>query len=307
MFAKTLSGTPYGAEARLVEVQCDTGAGYPSFAIVGLAEREVSEARERVRTALRNAGISLPEGRITANLAPADLRKEGAGLDLALAVALLVAAGTVPRPTCPTAYLGELGLDGRLRPVRGVLAVALIAHEAGVKEMLVPKESAPEAALVEGLTVYGAETLHEVVLFLRKERPLDVVLRHVPPAVPQMGLVDLGFVRGQEQARRALEIAAAGGHNLLTLGTYTILFGMELAPSARLELAGLIDRRRPGLAEPQAPTAAPRNPSPEASRQHDYTTLPDPSAVDLEVPEPSVLEGVRRVLSQAVSSVGLWT
>ncbi|MFO8034799.1 MAG: YifB family Mg chelatase-like AAA ATPase [Candidatus Bipolaricaulota bacterium] len=219
MFAKTVSATPYGVEARLVEVQCDSGAGYPSFSIVGLAEKEVSEARERVRSALRNAGLRLPEGKITANLAPADLRKEGAGLDLALAVALLAAAGMVPPASAERyAYHGELGLDGSLRSVRGVLAVALAVDKAAVGEMIVPRESAAEAALVEGLTVYPASTLEDVVRFLRGEEELEPEQRKVPPADPPPSVVDLSVVRGQEHARRALEIAAAGGHNLLFVG-----------------------------------------------------------------------------------------
>ena len=126
MFAQVLSAAPYGIEARLIEVQCDVSPGLPGFAIVGLPEKEVSEARERVRSAIRNAGLSFPQLRITANLAPADLRKEGAGFDLALAVALLVATGQVrPEATADTVFLGELALDGSLRPVRGTLAMAL--------------------------------------------------------------------------------------------------------------------------------------------------------------------------------------
>ncbi len=219
MFAKTVSATPFGVEARLVEVQCDVGSGYPSFSTVGLAEKEVSEARERVRSALRNAGLTMPGGRITANLAPADLRKEGAGLDLALATALLTASGMVPPGLAQEcAYYGELGLDGSLRPVRGVLAVALAVMEAGVQKLVVPRESAAEAALVEGLTVYPAGALQEVVSFLQGQTELEPAQRRQFPAGCAPALVDLSVVRGQEHARRALEIAAAGGHNLLFVG-----------------------------------------------------------------------------------------
>ncbi|MEN3011052.1 MAG: YifB family Mg chelatase-like AAA ATPase [Candidatus Bipolaricaulaceae bacterium] len=213
-----LSGTPYGVEARLVEVQCDVGPGLPGFSVVGLPEKEVSEARDRVRAAIRNLGLEFPQLRITANLAPADLRKEGAGFDLALAVALLVATGQVPRErTRDTVFLGELALDGGVRPVRGVLAVALAAKEAGVPRMVVARESAAEAALVEGLQVFPVAGLGEAVAFLRGEREIAPAPRVIPEAPPP-DWIDLGLVKGQEHARRALEIAAAGGHHLLLIG-----------------------------------------------------------------------------------------
>ncbi|HEC63615.1 MAG TPA: ATP-binding protein, partial [Candidatus Acetothermia bacterium] len=218
MFAKVISGTPYGVEAKLVEVQCDVGPGLPGFAIVGLAEKEVSEARERVRSALRNAGLPFPGTRITANLAPADLKKEGVGLDLALAVALLVAMEEVPQERVEgLAFYGELALDGALRPVRGTLAVALAARSAGLRGVVLPAAAAREAALVEGLSAYGARDLSEVVGFLTGQRDLPPAPRELPPEAPPRWL-DLRLVRGQEHARRALEIAAAGGHNLLMVG-----------------------------------------------------------------------------------------
>jgi magnesium chelatase family protein len=218
MFAQVLSGTPYGVEAKLVEVQCDVGAGLPGFTIVGLPEKEVSEARDRVRTAIRNVGRSFPQLRVTANLAPADLKKEGAGFDLALAVALLVATGQVPAErTRGVVFLGELALDGGLRPVRGALSVALAAREAGLTRMMVSAASAPEAALVEGLLVYPVADLGEAVAFLAGERDIPPAPRVLPEADPP-DWIDLALVRGQEHARRALEIAAAGGHHLLMVG-----------------------------------------------------------------------------------------
>jgi len=218
MFAKVVSGTPFGVEARLVEVQCDVGPGLPGFSIVGLPEKEVSEARERVRSAIRNLGLPYPDTRITANLAPADLKKEGAGLDLALAVAVLVASGELPGERAQgLAFYGELALDGGLRPVRGTLAVALAAREAGLAGLVVPAEAAPEAALAEGLPAYPAADLSQVVAFLKGELELAPAPRVLPEAPPPEWL-DLRLVRGQEHARRALEIAAAGGHNLLMVG-----------------------------------------------------------------------------------------
>lgn len=218
MFAQVLSGTPYGVEARLVEVQCDVGPGMPGFAIVGLPEKEVSEARDRVRAAIRNLGLEFPQLRITANLAPADLRKEGAGFDLALAVALLLATGQIrgERHT-DTVFLGELALDGGIRPVRGVLAVAVAAKEAGIRRMVVAQDSAAEAALVEGLEVLPVKDLGEAVAYLRGEKDLSPAPRVIPDSPPP-DWIDLALVKGQEHARRALEIAAAGGHHLLMVG-----------------------------------------------------------------------------------------
>ena len=219
MFAKVLSGTPFGVEAVLVEVQCDISPGIPGLSIVGLPDKEVTEARERIRSALKNSGLPFPELRVTVNLAPADLRKEGVGLDLALAVALLGAAGEIPQERLEGfLFLGELSLDGRLRPVRGVLPIALAAKAAGIGRMLVSAESAPEAALVEGLSVYPVPDLHTAYAFLTGERDLKPQPHRIPEAEGPRTWLDLALVKGQLHARRALEIAAAGGHNLVMVG-----------------------------------------------------------------------------------------
>ncbi len=218
MFAKAISGTPYGVDAVLVEVQCDVSPGIPAFSIVGLADKEVTEARERIRSAFKNSDLPFPDLRVTVNLAPADLRKEGVGLDLALAVALLGAEGEVPvESLSDTVFLGELSLDGKLRSVRGVLPVALAAAQAGIRRMVVPAKTAPEAALVEGIAVYPVESLLQTVAFLKGE----LTIPPSSPTIPESGgggWLDLSLIKGQEHARRALEIAAAGGHNLIMVG-----------------------------------------------------------------------------------------
>lgn len=221
MFAKALSGAVVGIEATLVEVQCDISLGLPSFAIVGLPEKEVQESRERIRSAIKNSGYEFPAKRITANLAPADVRKEGVGLDLPLAVAILTATGQMPGDRLDEfLLLGELSLDGEVRPVKGALPIALAAREAGLPGVVVPKGNAAEAALVEGIRAYGVGTLQEAIAFLSGELELEPA-RFDREAYLSSHLeypVDMNEIRGQEQAKRALEIAAAGGHNLLMIG-----------------------------------------------------------------------------------------
>jgi magnesium chelatase family protein len=225
MIASVASVALIGMEARPVEVEVDLSPGLPDFQIVGLPTAGVREARQRVRAALINSEEEWPQRRITANLAPGDLRKDGSLLDLPLAVGVLAAAGRVKREALSgRLLLGELALDGRLRPVRGVLAAALAARERGLRALVVPKENAAEAALVPGLEVIGASHLAEVVAFARgalegrpasgaKAPDLERLLREGLAEAP-----DLADVRGQALARRALEISAAGGHNLLMVG-----------------------------------------------------------------------------------------
>jgi magnesium chelatase family protein len=217
MFGRLTSGALHGIEARLIEVQCDVAGGLPSFQIVGLPDKEVSESRERIRSAIRNAGLSFPPGRITANLAPADLRKQGVAFDLPIALAILVASGQAPPPTSPLLIVGELALDGEVRAVPGVLPIAMEAKASGMSGMIVPSANAAEAALVEGLATYPVGSLADATRFLKGELAVEPIAAAMGTA-EYAAMPDLAEVRGQFHAKRALEVAAAGGHNLLMVG-----------------------------------------------------------------------------------------
>ncbi len=224
MHACVLGGSLHGIDAHLVQVEVDISSGLPATRTVGLPEAAAREGNERVRAAIQNSGLSFPCKRIVINLAPADLRKKGASLDLAVAAAIMAASCEVdPGRLEGWVLYGELALDGRIRPVPGALAAAMTVRAAGLRGLILSPENAAEAAAIEGPEILTTRSLTDLLAHIRGERPLGRYERDAGGAVESVGLpaaaaVDLAEVRGQAPARRALEIAAAGGHNLLLVG-----------------------------------------------------------------------------------------
>jgi magnesium chelatase family protein len=221
VLAQVQSAALRGIDAFAVAVEVDVSFGLPLFAMVGLPDASVRESRDRVRAAIRNAGLDFPVDRITVNLAPADVRKAGASFDLPIAIAILAATGVVPRhDTRSLAVVGELSLDGALLPSRGVLPLAIGLRRQGIDALLLPYANAAEAAVVAGLTVLPVRTLAEAVACLQQPAEAWPAPPALAPSIatPTDADIDLWDVRGQATARRALEVAAAGGHHLLFVG-----------------------------------------------------------------------------------------
>lgn len=210
-----------GLEASVVNVEVDIAPGLPRFTVVGLPDAAINESRERVRSAIKNSGLAFPRTRVTINLAPGDLRKQGPAFDLPIAIAILAASGEIHEPERleKTFFVGELSLEGLVQPTNGILLSAILCRQMGGQTLIVAKKNASEAALVRDLKIHGAESLLQLVDALNSEQELEIQAPTSFSLVQPPIDVDFAMVRGQESAKRALEIAAAGGHNILMTGS----------------------------------------------------------------------------------------
>ncbi len=218
MTASVISAAAVGFDGHIIDIECDAKKGLPSISIVGLGNKSIDEAKERIRSAITNSHFDFPAKKITINLAPADIPKDGTHFDVPMAIAILTVSGQIKQSSLAgIAFAGELSLSGELRPVRGIINIAETVRSHGYHTIIVPEENAPQAVLVKDIAVIGAKTLSDVYLHLIGEKAIKPSAK-TPSRKPRSYSIDLGDIHGQAQAKRALTIAAAGGHNILLDG-----------------------------------------------------------------------------------------